>query len=142
MWTRGRAETPSCGVRHRATEPQIKTNIKHWAKLLTHGLVILTKFHYNWAKIVDFLLLNIFWARVIFFVTVSMLHSLNYLNLRLFRMFEACLDIDLYEKAAFLTQFFVSMNQLFAIFYRVSFQQVLFFSCLIFCKVSTTNQAA
>ena len=74
-----------------------------WAKSLTHGLVILTKFHYNWAKIVDFLLLNIFWARVIFFVTVSMLHSLNYLNLRLFRMFEACLDIDLYEKAAFLT---------------------------------------
>ena len=28
MWTRGRAETPSCGVRHRATEPYIKTTNK------------------------------------------------------------------------------------------------------------------
>ena len=41
------------------------------AILLTHGLIILTKFHYNWAKIVDLLLLAHFLARVIFFVTVS-----------------------------------------------------------------------
>ena len=34
---------------------------------------VLTKFHYNWAKIVDFLSLANFCARVIFFVRVSSL---------------------------------------------------------------------
>ena len=36
-----------------------------------HGLVILTRFHYNWAKIVDLLLLAHFLPRVNFFATVS-----------------------------------------------------------------------
>ena len=37
----------------------------------THLLVTLTKFHYNWAKIVDFYYQPNFLARVIFFFTVS-----------------------------------------------------------------------
>ena len=45
--------------------PEIK------ARLPTHETVILTKFHKNGAKIVDFLSVTYFRAWVIFFVTVS-----------------------------------------------------------------------
>ena len=54
--------------------PQFLSNWHEIKAILpTHGLIILTKFHYNWAKIVDFLSLANFCARVIFFVRVSSL---------------------------------------------------------------------
>ena len=37
----------------------------------THELVILTKFHKDWPKIVDFLVIAKFWASQIFFASVS-----------------------------------------------------------------------
>ena len=36
------------------------------AMLPTHGLIILTKFDEDWTKIVDFSLVDYFWASVIF----------------------------------------------------------------------------
>ena len=41
------------------------------AILSTHELVILTKFHKDWPKIVDFLVIAKFWASQIFFASVS-----------------------------------------------------------------------
>ena len=57
--------------------PQFKSNQPEIKAILpTHGLVFLTKFHYNCAKIVDSLLLANFLGRIILFVTVSILSTL------------------------------------------------------------------
>ena len=40
------------------------------AILPTDEIVILTKFHKNWTKIVDFSLIGTFWASLIFYLSV------------------------------------------------------------------------
>ena len=52
--------------------PQFSPNLHDIKVILPiHVLVILTKFHFNWAKIMDFYHWPVFSDRVIFFVTGS-----------------------------------------------------------------------
>ena len=44
----------------------------------THGLVILTKFHKDWQKINDFLVITKFWASPVFFASVSIIKGQTY----------------------------------------------------------------
>ena len=52
--------------------PKILPNhYETWSKLVTHELVMEIKFRNDRVKIVDFLLIAYFWARVIFYYSVS-----------------------------------------------------------------------
>ena len=51
--------------------PQFYSNLADILTILpTHGLMILTKCDGDWTKIVDFLLVEYFWASIIFFESV------------------------------------------------------------------------